>query len=188
MGITDSWAEQGYEKGSLVYVTVGSNTSYWECIQTHTESRNPTFDGNRVHWREIIPQALEDNDLVMFLQTTNATYTNKIFRVSGVGTSIALTEVYGSSSTAINTNDKVVVINGHNTHEFGNTSEFSEPYSGSEWYWNGSIWAYGQQKTKRSGGMLVNFYDIDGVSLADSTTYPNSTFKGGEIFNYVSNN
>ena len=55
----------------------------------------------------------------MFLQTTNATYTNKIFRVSGVGTSIALTEVYGSSSTTINTNDKVVgESNGHNTHEF----------------------------------------------------------------------
>ena len=35
--------------------------------------------------------------------------------------------------------------------------------------------------------MLVNFYDIDGVSLNDTTTYPNSTFKGGEIFNYVSN-
>lgn len=187
-GITTQWSSgSGYEPGDLVYLSVNSNITYYECIAKHTDPKDPSQSQNYNFWKRIVPQALQNNDIVMFLQTTNSVYNNKIFRVSGVGTSIVLTEIYGSGSTAINTNDKVVVINGHNSMKFGTTNESSEPYDGSEWYWNGSAWIYGQQKTARSFGMLAQLYDINNVKLDNTATYPNSNFKGGYIFDYVHN-
>ena len=188
-GITTDWSFiLGYENGDRVRVNMGGYITYWECIQTHGDPVNPTYYENRKYWREITDENLEDGDLVLFLRTTNAAYTNRIFRVGGVtaGTGITLTEVYGSSSTPLNSGDKVVVMKGYNTIQWDD-DESTKPYSGSEWYWDGTDWIYGQQKMHRSAGMQVQLYDSVLTKLDDTTKYPTSTFVGDYIFDYGKN-
>jgi hypothetical protein len=188
-GITTDWSFiLGYENGDRVRVNMGGYITYWECIQTHGDPINPTYYESRKYWREITDENLEDGDLVLFLRTTNAAYTNRIFRVDGVtaGTGITLTEVYGSSSTPLNSGDKVVVMKGYNTIQWDD-DESTKPYSGSEWYWDGTDWIYGQQKMHRSAGMQVQLYDSVLTKLDDTTKYPTSTFVGDYIFDYGKN-
>jgi len=185
-GITTDWQFQsGYEDGDRVRVNMSGYVTYWECIQTHGDPFNPTYYENRKYWRQITDENLEDGNLVLFLRTTNTAYTNRIFRVGGVtaGTGITLTEVYGPSSTPLNSGDKVVVIKGYNTLAWDD-DESTKPYSGSEWYWNGTAWVYGQQKMHRSAGMKTQLYDTTLTKLDDATKYPSNTFSGDYIFNY----
>ena len=182
--ITNNWTiGQGYVIGEKVKFTLGGETSYYECAETHGESYNPTYFENRRWWRQINPLEVQTGDTILFLGTTNTTYANKIFRVGGVSTSITLTEVYGPSSTALVSGDKILVVHGYNDEQFNN-SESTKPYEGSEWHWDGTAWNYSSQKMHKSAGLPIQLYDIDGVKLDDTTTYPESTFTGDGVFDY----
>ena len=53
--ITDNWQSQsGYNKGALVKFTLGGQPSYWNCIQTHAGSKNPSYFENREYWTEVV--------------------------------------------------------------------------------------------------------------------------------------
>ena len=183
--ITTNWTiGQGYTIGSKVKFTLGGETSYYECAETHGESYNPTYFENRRWWRQINPLEVQTGDTILFLGTTNTTYANKIFRVGGVGTSITLTEVYGPSSNALVSGDKILVVHGYNDEQFDD-SESTKPYEGSEWHWDGTAWNYSSQKMHKSAGLPIQLYDIDGVKLDDTTTYPESTFTGDGVFDYA---
>ena len=183
--ITTPWSQTGFDDGDKVYVAMGSATTYWECIKTHGDPADPTFFENRQYWKQITEENLEDDELVLFIRATNSAYVNRIFRVGGVtaGTGITLTEVYGPSSTALNKFDKVTVIKGYNTTRWDD-NELTDPYSGSEWYWNDVAWVYGQQKMHRSAGIKVRLYDAQLTLLDDGIKYPDSNFAGDYIFNY----
>ena len=189
-------AFSGYNKNSYVYIDVGTSPNtkrrYYECIKTHSEPKNPLHGENYEFWKRITEREVENGDTFLFIGTANSAYDNKIYRVSGVGTSITLTEIYGSGSTAINTNDKIVILNGRNTYETDQLQSsdlltVNKPYSGSEIYWNGTAWVYGQQKLQKSNSMNVALFDINGVSLSDTSTYPSSENNGLAIFDYSKN-
>lgn len=59
---------------------------------------------------------------------------------------------------------------------------------GAEYYYNGSKWLKSQFKDKVNLAPKFKLYDENGVSLDDATTYPNSTFKGNELFSYKVSN
>ncbi len=193
-----AWASAyaGYTKGAYVYVDVGSSPNilrrYYECVQSHTEPKNPIHGENNEYWSHITPREIENGDKFLFVDTANSAYDNKIYKVSGVGTSIALTEIFGPSSTAINTNDKIVILNGRETFNTDPTASsdlltVNKPYSGSEIYWNGTAWVYGQQKLAKSTAMNVTLFDINGVSLNDTSLYPQSESQGLALFDYSKN-
>lgn len=52
------------------------------------------------------------------------------------------------------------------------------------WYFNGTNWVKSQIKSRVNQAPLFDIFDENGISFADSDTYPTSTFKGCEILSY----
>ncbi len=90
-----------------------------------------------------------------------------VWKVSGVGSSIKLTQV----TTSLDSNDKVYIKNGSS-------------YKGTEWYYDGYNWNQAQQKIKSNQAPLYNLYDNNKVLLSDSSIYNSSDFIGSKIFGY----
>ena len=65
--------------------------------------------------------------------------------------------------------------------------KFGARKQGVEYYWDGTKWLEGQKKDKVNTPILFTAYDYNGVKLDDVATYPNSDFKGTEIFSYAPN-
>ncbi len=61
---------------------------------------------------------------------------------------------------------------------------FGNNHQGKEYYWSGTRWLVGQQKTKVNTAPLFQGYDVNKKSLGDELTYPQSSFKGTKIFSY----
>ncbi|MAI03253.1 MAG: hypothetical protein CMQ75_01825 [Gammaproteobacteria bacterium] len=200
-GITQEWSGTfGYDRGQKVKVTSGTSPNfvitYWECVEAHGETLNPTHGENRRYWEQIVPVEVEDNDLMIFFNSSNTLYNNKIWRIGGVGTSITLTVAFNfdgsSGATQVNTNDKILILNGFNTFDSGTLGGFGQgereaPVAGCELFWNGTKWAYQKQKEHRSQGMPVVLYDTDLTSLDDGTKYSDSDFFGTTLFDFVHN-
>ena len=201
-GITKVWSSiKGYDVGQRVKITSGALPNqvirYYECVVAHADPFNPTYGENKQYWEEIVPVELENDDLILFWGTSNATYNDKIWRVGGVGSSITLTETYNADgsngATQINSLEKFVILNGFNLYDknLSTAKQYTdrqEPISGCELYWNATtnkFADYGQQKMHRSQGMKVELYDTDLVSLSDTTKYPNSNFEGATIFDFA---
>jgi hypothetical protein len=68
--------------------------------------------------------------------------------------------------------DTVVCLN-------GNTEK------GVSFWFDGTSWQQGQQKTKINQAPLFDVYDQDGVSFSNPDRYPSSTFNGTAIFSYA---
>lgn len=184
----NDWQQRGYQTGDLVRVVKGSsNITYWECKETHTSALDPTHYENQKYWQNIIAEELENDDLVLISCADSGSYRDKIYRVSGVGTSITLTEVYNfdgsGGATQIRENDKIVVLTGHNIIFKPNVGD-ELIFSGSEWYWGGDGWVYGQQKDYASEEILFDLFDINQIQLDFSQIYPNSSFNGDYIFRF----
>ena len=201
-GINEEWsAIKGYDIGQRVKVTSGALPNqvitFWECVEAHADPFRPTHGENKQYWEQIVPVELENDDLILFWGTSNATYNDKIWRVAGVGSGITLTETYNADgsngATQINSLDKFVILNGFNIYDrnLSTAKQYTdrqEPISGCELYWNattGKFADYGQQKMHRSQGMKVELYDTDLVSISDTTKYPNSNFEGATIFDFA---
>jgi hypothetical protein len=56
-------------------------------------------------------------------------------------------------------------------------------FAGSSWWFNGSEWVLGQQKTKLNQFPLFDLYDENGIRFADQTFYK-SSFPGTKLFGY----
>ena len=59
-----------------------------------------------------------------------------------------------------------------------------DKHSGTNWWYNGTSWIFGQQKTSLNQPPLFNLYDENGNEFSDQNFY-NSSFKGTEIFGYA---
>jgi len=197
IGFNTEWTARGYDFGEKVKVTSGSSPNfvitYWECVKAHGEERKPTHGEHLEFWEQVTPVELENNDLIIFFNTTNSAYTNKIFTVTGVGVSIALTETYNfdgsNSATQLTAGEKILILNGHNVTDKvlagESISNREAPLSGSEIYFDGTTWIQSQQKEHRSQGMKVQLYDVDLIKLDSATQYPDSDFNGSTIFDFV---
>lgn len=53
-----------------------------------------------------------------------------------------------------------------------------------QWYYNGTIWIEGQQKTTINQAPLFDVINQEGVSFADTSVYPGTSFAGTKIFSY----
>jgi hypothetical protein len=56
---------------------------------------------------------------------------------------------------------------------------------GISYYFDGTNWLRGQQKTKTNQEPLFDIYDSAGVSFGDTTKYPSATFTGTKLFSYA---
>ena len=57
-------------------------------------------------------------------------------------------------------------------------------YKGKMWFYNGTKWKAGQDKTAVNQSPTFDLYDQNGVDFNDTTSYPNSTFAGTKLFSY----
>ena len=85
--------------------------------------------------------------------------------------------------------DLIVNLVAVNTVESGNAvlSILGVINQGKQFYWTGTEWKYGQQKTAINQDPLFNIYNPDHVSFGDSTVYTSSTFTGCKLFSYKRN-
>ena len=117
---------------------------------------------------------LANDDYVLVLN--GGSYSNGIYQVSGVDTSITFTEVNAPNSYT--TLDKVLVLHGPDL------AGTDTGYPGIELYWDGSNWINGQQKQSRGDYPLFELYDEVGEKLS---TYQNNDYAGDKFFGYEEN-
>ena len=167
--VTEDWQEKAYKFGDRVRRNINGDLRYYECILTHYEEKDPAGDEARIHWEQITGTSLKENDKVVFVNADNTAYQNKIFQVSGVGSSIELTDITGQPEDY----DKIVVIASSNPK-----------YAGAELYYLNGELVYGQQKTARGAAPKFQLYDKDELALDKHTE---SDFIGDSIFAYTAN-
>ena len=63
--------------------------------------------------------------------------------------------------------------------------KFGARRQGIEYYWSGTQWIQGQQKTKINTPILFNIYDRNKNKLNSESVYPSSSFMGNKIFGYT---
>ena len=66
-----------------------------------------------------------------------------------------------------------------------NTVCLSGSQAGVTYWYDGVNWLEAQQKTAVQQAPLFDIYDANGISLANRTTYPSSTFAGTKLFSYA---
>ena len=57
--------------------------------------------------------------------------------------------------------------------------------AGKNYWFDGTSWNLGQEKTKTNQPPLFDMYDTNGISYLDQSMYTSSTFKGTKIFSYT---
>ena len=57
-------------------------------------------------------------------------------------------------------------------------------FKGKMWFYDGTKWKAGQDKTAVNQSPTFDLYDQNGMDFNDTTTYPNSTFSGTKLFSY----
>ena len=132
------------------------------------------WDGAGVLWDHDIDSdistgggGLTGGDQGWDISNTAFNVSSSIWKVSGVGTSIQLTQLVSN----IDNGDKVYVEKGNN-------------YKGTEWYYDGYNWNQAQLKSASNQSPLYNLYDNNKVILDDVGIYPGSSFVGSKIFGY----
>lgn len=59
---------------------------------------------------------------------------------------------------------------------------------GKMFYYNGTSWVKGQEKTHLNQAPMFDVFDANGVSFGDKTQYPGTTFNGTKLFSYREGN
>lgn len=115
---------------------------------------------------------LEQGMRIVFANDFDPTVRGKIFEVNVVYIASLGNNVINlvPSTETVVANNNIVVLSG--------------PYQGVQYYYNGSNWIQGQEKTQLNQAPLFDVFDASGVSIS---TYTNSTFAGTKIFSYTPN-
>ena len=121
-----------------------------------------------------------NGDTILFTNSADVTYKNKIFTVGGVGAGITLTLVTDSRDGTGAPSIGETVINPGRT-------PFTPPAigQGREYYYNGTTWTITQQKTKDNQAPLFELWDDQQRKLSDINLFEKTTFAGNKIFSYV---
>ena len=113
-----------------------------------------------------------DNMRILFTADPDSRVTGKIFKVKFIThNGVRQISLIETTDTTPLENETVLIRNG-------------DTYKGKMWYYNGTKWKAGQDKTTTNQAPLFDLFDKNGYSLADTTYYPSSTFIGNKIFSY----
>ena len=113
-----------------------------------------------------------DNMRLLFTADPDSRVKGKIFKVKFIiHNLIRQISLIETTDTTPLENETVLVRNG-------------DTYKGKMWYYNGTEWKAGQDKTTINQAPLFDLYDSNGYALADTTYYPSSTFHGNKVFSY----
>lgn len=110
-----------------------------------------------------------EGDLFCFFTPTAPGYYTRTFRATGVGTSFVW-QVVPTNTNSLGYPDlwdKLLDVN-----------------TGYEYFWNGTEWFKGQQKTKENLNPLFELFDHNGQRMGDKLTFPNSDFTGNTVFEF----
>ena len=137
-------------------------------IDTFTTDVFSTIEGTRGYNVDGI--ALEQGQLVLFTADTDPLVKNKIFRVEFINISgydqINLIEVATPSE------NQVTLIKSGVKNQ------------GQMYWFDGSTWNKGQEKTSINQQPLFDIVDENGISFSDASVYNGTTFTGTPIFSY----
>jgi hypothetical protein len=140
-----------------------------DLIDTVTKSAFSTFEGSAGFYIDGVQ--VEEGFRVIFNADTDPLVRGRIYSVTF--STINNRPVVNLEETADSEpvlNNSVVAIRGTST-------------AGTNWWYNGSEWVFGQQKTDLNQAPLFDLYDKDGNRFADQNFY-NSSFNGTKIFGY----
>jgi len=173
-GVINWSSSTEYAIGDIVRESVGGSYWYFESKIAKNKGFDP-LDADLVvdttNWKRVYDKGIQDNDTILFLNTGNTTYDNRVFKVSGVGTSIALQQVLDPAY-----HDKVHTIMG---------PTYPENYNGPDLVYYNSEWYRPQQKLSKGQAPLFDLYDENYNELA--SYYSNNDFEGNALMNYVIN-
>jgi len=113
---------------------------------------------------------LNEGMRVVFNADTDITVKGKIYRVS-FETHNGKRRLHLTEEDVPVEGQGIIVIDGENNQ-------------GSSWYFNGTAWVKGQQKTELNQAPLFELYDVNGVSFGDTTVYPVTDFIGNKLVSY----
>ena len=114
-------------------------------------------------FKEIMGVPLQDGQRIIFADDFDLTVRNQVFTVSI--NSINQTPVITLSPTA----DNVVSV-------YNNLIVLSGTNAGIEYWFDGTNWNQGQQKTSINQTPMFDAIDVNGISLGDTAVYPDSSF------------
>ena len=162
-----------YNIGDIVKQTVGTSSWYFEAKVPNIgqDPLDADLVVDTVNWQRVYDSGIQNGDRIIFIGTGNTTYDNKIFEVSGAGSSISLTQKLNPAL-----NDKIHTIQGPN---------FPNNYNGADIVWHDDQWNFPQQKLSKGQAPLFDLYDENQAEI--DTTYSNSDFEGSTLMNYVIN-
>ena len=158
-----------FASGLQLYNFGSQAKSNVDLIDTTTVNAFRTFEGSPGFY--IDETLVEQGFRIIFNADTDDLVRGKIYEVNFViinGKSVV--SLVETQDTSPNLNDAVVTIRGNQ-------------YAGSNWWFNGNNWVFGQQKTGLNQPPLFEIYDANGVKLSDQTVY-DSSFAGTQIFGY----
>ena len=113
-----------------------------------------------------------DNMRILFTADKDSRVQGKIFKVKFIKhNTVRQISLIEETDTNPIENETVLVLNG-------------ESYKGKMWYYTGTVWKAGQDKTSLNQTPLFELYDGSGYSFANLTYYPASTFSGNKVFSY----
>ena len=115
---------------------------------------------------------LVDNMRILFTADPDSRVSGKIFKVKFITHNLVrqISLIETTDTTPLE-NETVLVRNG-------------DVYKGKMWYYNGTKWKAGQDKTTTNQAPLFDLFDKNGYSLSNTTYYPSTTFTGNKIFSY----
>lgn len=152
-----------YNRGYVDFVYYGNKNDI------HGKSFAILFQGTR---------ELNDGDKILILNDEVEENSNMVYEVSGKNTvkTIILQPIFNGLST----DGKPVKGEG--------VLVKSGAYAGQYFYYNGSEWIIGQEKTDVNQSPLFKLFDINKIELDNSLFYPQSSFKGSKLFDYKQTN
>lgn len=119
---------------------------------------------------------LSDGYRILVINDNDQERTNRIFKVYGIENS-------GKISLSLETDGK----NKYGQPELGEKVfvKYGEIYGNADYHYDGFNWVKSQARTTLNQAPLFCLYDDSGISLDDVVEYPNSSFKGSTLFEYV---
>jgi len=139
-----------------------------DLIDTSTKDAMSNVEGSfGYHVDEVL---LRKGMLISFNADPDITVKGKIFEVDFVEYN-GVERVHLIEKTTPTQGQGIVVKDGRNNQ-------------GSSWYFDGSQWIRGQQKTTLNQSPLFELYNSDGIAFSDEDRYPTTDFVGNAIASY----
>jgi len=162
-----------FEAGLKLYNFGTRTKEVIDLIDDYTTDAFSTIEGSLGY--NIDSVQLSEGMRILFLNDNDPLVKGRIFEVkfiqfrgSGDSGQISLVE---TTDTLPLVGENVLVTQGENL-------------AGSIWYYDGENWNRAQEKTSVNQPPVFDVYDLDGTSLANTSVYPATTFRGTRIFSY----